>query len=200
MKVNLSIGFDCILNTEIQETNSLSRGRAQALYLRTRFNGSHFQFIFTSLVKQSPRLFTSFLAVTRAYESTKTYRDLKLRCAIVQDKNLKLLPLEQVYNKYNGVWNLSAEQGNLGSFFVTNVRLVWFANVAENFNVSVPWIQISEIAVRESKFGTAMAIRTLKQSGDYTLGFKMENIENVFQEIVNLHKVYIDSPIFGVEA
>ena len=45
-----------------------------------------------------------------------------------------------------------------------------------------------------------MAIRTLKQSGDYTLGFKMENIENVFQEIVNLHKVYIDSPIFGVEA
>ena len=65
---------------------------------------------------------------------------MKLRCAIVMDKNLKLLPQEQIYNKYNGIWNLSAEQGNLGTFFITNIRLVWYANVAENFNVSVPWI------------------------------------------------------------
>ncbi|GAB5365722.1 hypothetical protein AAMO2058_001082400 [Amorphochlora amoebiformis] len=37
-----------------------------------------------------------------------------------------------------GVWNLSAEQGNLGTFFNTNILLVWFAEMAENFNISIP--------------------------------------------------------------
>lgn len=36
----------------------------------------------------------------------------------------------------SGVWNLSSDQGNLGTFYITNVRIVWFANLAENFNVS----------------------------------------------------------------
>ena len=42
-----------------------------------------------------------------------------------------------------GVWNLSSDQGNLGTFFVTNVRLVWHANLAENFNVSMPYLQMA---------------------------------------------------------
>jgi hypothetical protein len=37
---------------------------------------------------------------------------------------------------------LSSEQGNLGTCFVTNVRVVWFANLAENFNVSIPYLQM----------------------------------------------------------
>lgn len=36
---------------------------------------------------------------SRAYETTKLYRDLKLRGAIIKDKQLILLPNEQVYNK-----------------------------------------------------------------------------------------------------
>ena len=39
------------------------------------------------------------------------------------------------------MWNLSSDQGNLGTFFITNVRLVWHANQAENFNVSIPYMQ-----------------------------------------------------------
>lgn len=80
--------------------------------------------------------------MNRSYESTKLYRDLKLRGAIVQDKKLIILPNEETYNQLSGVWNLSSEQGNLGTFIVTNVRLVWFANMAENFNVSIPYMQM----------------------------------------------------------
>jgi Bardet-Biedl syndrome 5 protein len=54
-----------------------------ALYLRTRYQQSRYEFIFSSLAKNSPRLFTSFQAVIRSYETTKLYRDLKLRCAII---------------------------------------------------------------------------------------------------------------------
>jgi Bardet-Biedl syndrome 5 protein len=60
----------------------------------------------------------------------------------LKDNELNLLPLEQTFSKVNGVWNLSSEQGNLGCFFLTNVRIVWHANLAANFNVSLPYIQI----------------------------------------------------------
>ena len=33
-------------------------------------------------------------------------------------------------------------QGNLGTFYVTNVRLVWHANMNESFNVSIPYLQM----------------------------------------------------------
>jgi redox-regulated HSP33 family molecular chaperone len=45
---------------------------------------------------RSPRIFTTVQAVFRAYETTKLYRDLKLRGAIIRDKTLNLLPHEQV--------------------------------------------------------------------------------------------------------
>ena len=61
-------------------------------------------------VPGSPRLFTSVIAVHRAYETTKMYRELKLRAAIISNKSLRLLPQEQVYDKINGVWNLSSDQ------------------------------------------------------------------------------------------
>jgi Bardet-Biedl syndrome 5 protein len=40
------------------------------------------------------------------------------------------------------VWNLSSDQGNLGTFFITNIRLAWHANLAQNFNVSIPYMQV----------------------------------------------------------
>ncbi|XP_015778467.1 PREDICTED: Bardet-Biedl syndrome 5 protein-like [Acropora digitifera] len=44
--------------------------------------------------------------------------------------------------KINGVWNLSSDQGNLGTFYITNVRLVWHANMNDTFNVSIPYLQM----------------------------------------------------------
>jgi hypothetical protein len=38
------------------------------------------------------------------------YRELKLRGAIIHNKQLKILPLEQLYTTVPGVWNLSSDQ------------------------------------------------------------------------------------------
>lgn len=70
----------------------------------------------------------------------------------------------------NGVWNLSSEQGNLGTFFVTNVRLVWHADLVETFNVSIPYMQIVSVRVRGSKYGQALVVETHASSGGYVLG------------------------------
>lgn len=47
---------------------------------------------------------------SRAYNSSKMYRELKLRGAIVQGKQLRILPQEEIFSRINGVWNLSSDQ------------------------------------------------------------------------------------------
>eukprot|EP00451_Oxyrrhis_marina_P019880 CAMPEP_0204344134 /NCGR_PEP_ID=MMETSP0469-20131031/25403_1 /ASSEMBLY_ACC=CAM_ASM_000384 /TAXON_ID=2969 /ORGANISM="Oxyrrhis marina" /LENGTH=343 /DNA_ID=CAMNT_0051329355 /DNA_START=11 /DNA_END=1042 /DNA_ORIENTATION=+ len=202
-RTNLSIGFSCVTNVAIRLVTSKLKGSTQALCVMTRFNGARFEFIFTSLVKNSPRLFVSVQAVFRSYETTKLYRDLKLRGAIIQDKELVMLPNEQIYNKVNGIWNLSSDQGNLGQFFITNVRVVWFALLAENFNVSIPYLQMKSINVRNSKFGQALVIETTQGSGGYILGFRadpVDHLETIYQEISHLWQVFSKNPLFGVDA
>ena len=171
---NLSIGWATVAHLQIKKTKSKLRGNTKALHVATRFEGSRFEFVFTSLVQHAPKLFATALQVHKAYESTKLYRDLKLRGSVVREGKLNLLPHEEVFSQRKGVWNLSAEQGNLGSFFVTNVRLVWHAQNAENFNVSIPYMQMAEVRVRGSKFGPALVVQTTKSSGDYALGFRVD--------------------------
>lgn len=199
-KINLSIGLNTVLSINIRKANSKLRGNTQALCVLAKFN-SRFEFVFTSLVKNSPRLFTTTQAVMRAYETSKLYRDLKLRGSVIKDGDLILLPGEQVYNKISGVWNLSSEQGNLGTFFLSNIRLVWHAHLASNFNVSVPYMQVKSIKIRESKFGKALVLETFSKAGGYVLGFKIdppEKLQEAFTEVVHLHEVFAVNPIFGV--
>mmetsp|Transcript_24166 Transcript_24166/g.53773 ORF Transcript_24166/g.53773 Transcript_24166/m.53773 type:complete len:351 (-) Transcript_24166:2076-3128(-) len=199
--INLSVGLSTVMSANIKQAKSKLRGATQALVVLAKFS-TRFEFIFTSLVKNSPRLFTTVQSVLRAYETSKLYRDLKLRGSIVKDGELILLPQEQIFAKISGVWNLSSEQGNLGSFFLTNVRVVWHANLATNFNVSLPYMQIKSIRVRESKFGRALVLETFQKSGGYILGFRVdpqEKIAEVFQEIHSLFQIYSVGPLFGVD-
>lgn len=77
--------------------------------------------------------------------SSKLYRELKLRGAVVHNKQLNLLPLEHIFTTLSGVWNLSSDQGNLGHLILTNIRVVWFADVNEGFNMSLPHLQIKYV-------------------------------------------------------
>ena len=201
-KKNLSIGWNCVASLQIKKTKSKLRGPTKALVVTTRFEGSRFEFVFTSLIQHAPKLFATAINVHKAYQSTTLYRELKLRGSIVKEGKLNLLPHEEVFSQRKGVWNLSSEQGNLGSFFVTNVRLVWHAQAAENFNVSIPYMQMAEIKVRGSKFGPALVVQTTKSSGDYALGFRIDPEEilgEVMQELTSLHRIYASEPVFGID-
>lgn len=200
-KVNLSIGFNSVMVISIKKAKSKLSGNTQALYVMAKYQ-SRYEFIFTSLVKSSPRLFTTVQAVLAAYESSKAYRDLKLRASIIKDGELLMLPNERLMNRIAGVWNLSSEQGVLGTFYITNVRLVWFANLAPNFNVSVPYIQIQDVRVRESRFGKALVVEVWQRSGGYVLGFRIdrqETLTTVFKEVKAMAMAAAESPMFGVE-
>mmetsp|Transcript_8063 Transcript_8063/g.23100 ORF Transcript_8063/g.23100 Transcript_8063/m.23100 type:complete len:371 (-) Transcript_8063:344-1456(-) len=200
-RTNLSVGMNCVINLSMKAINSRLKGNTQAIYCLTKFNGSRFEFIFTSLVDNGPQLFNRVQSAFRMYDMSRLYRDLKLRGNIIHDKELKLLPMEELYTKVSGIWNLSSEQGNLGTFFISNVRVVWHANLAPNFNVSIPYIQIQSVRARDSKFGQALVIETTPSSGSYILGFKVDpppKMAEVEKEIQALFQVYTTNPNYGI--
>lgn len=56
--------------------------------------------------------------------------------------------------------------------------------------------------IRDSKFGPALVVDTLPQSGNYTLGFRIdppEKLHEVYQEISSLFQIFSVNPIFGIE-
>ncbi|ETN80038.1 hypothetical protein NECAME_02517 [Necator americanus] len=205
-RINLSIGYSSVTALQSREVVSKVRGtEVEALYVMARApsTSTKFEFIFTAMTSgMHSKMFNTVNSVHRAYETTKLYRELKMRGAIVDESNnLKLLPLEQLIDKVNGVWNLSTDQGTLGCFVITNVRLVWFASTNSLYNVSVPYLQLYSCRIRESKFGLALVIETTSQSGEYVLGFRIdpaERLQQVCKAIQTLHKASNLRPIFGV--
>lgn len=53
-----------------------------------------------------------------------------------------------------------SSKGNLGIFHITDIRIIWHAELNENFNVSVPYYQTKSIKIRDSKFGLALVVET----------------------------------------
>jgi len=202
---NVSIGYDCVQSMAIRTATTKLRGTVQSLHIMTKFQGSRFEFIFTSLVKNSPRLFTTVQAVCRAYETTRVYRDVKLRTAIIRDRQLLLLPRETVISRVDRVWNVSADTANLGTLHATNVRLVWFAATSDAYNISVPYVRFLRVRVRASRHGHTLVIDTRPppgQTAGYVLGFKLDSDDallTLVEQIGKLFTMFCVKPELGIE-
>lgn len=68
--------------------------------------------------------------------------------------------------------------------------MVWFATLTENFNASIPWVQVKAIKVKDSKYGYALVIETSDFSGNYVLGFRTEKLEAIYLETSKLVSTY----------
>ena len=203
-KVNLSLGLGCVLSVNTTNTKSyLLKGGGESIVVLTRFNNSRFEFVFSTEADKTRKLLTTMQELVRAYQATRLYREVKLRGAIFAEKQqLRMLEDEEIHSKTNGVWNVSGETGNLGTFVITNVKVVWFANLAPTFNVSIPFIQIRNLRIKNSKFGTALVLDVHRQGGGFVLGFRLDPVEKLrqlYNEIGSLWTAYTSRPNFGVK-
>ncbi|KAK7870255.1 hypothetical protein R5R35_000984 [Gryllus longicercus] len=62
-RINLSIGYNCIITTAVRTVNSKLCGTTEALHILTKGNNSRFEFIFTNLVLGNARHLTSIMGV-----------------------------------------------------------------------------------------------------------------------------------------
>uniref|UniRef100_A0A8R1HWV4 BBSome complex member BBS5 PH domain-containing protein n=1 Tax=Caenorhabditis japonica TaxID=281687 RepID=A0A8R1HWV4_CAEJA len=208
-RINITIGWNCITGVQTKTSTSIAQrnrgGSNEAIYVMAKVNSSttKFEFIFTTTNSSAhSKLFNTINSLSRAYETTKMYRELKMRGIFIrEDGSLRILPGENIIEKASGVWNLSTETGSLGVFIVTNIRIVWYAELNIGYNVSVPYLTLYSARVRESKFGMALVLETTSSSGEYVLGFRIdpqERLQNLLKTIQSLHKAHLLKPVFGV--
>ncbi|XP_071562290.1 BBSome complex member BBS5 isoform X1 [Temnothorax nylanderi] len=201
-RINLSIGYNTFIAVNTKILHTIHGAYVQALHVLTSFRNCRYEFIFTNHDAKSTRHYTSVIGVYRAYVSSKIYREIKLRSGIIRENRLVLLPQEKVHSSVQDVWNLSVEQGNIGTFITTNIRLVWYADVNHQFNVSIPYLTIGNITIRTSKFGPTLVILSTEASGGYVLGFRVNPLQQLHithKEVSILRSEFEKFPIFGVE-
>ena len=68
---------------------------------------------------------------------------------------------------------------------VTSVRVVWHAGFADNFCVSVPFVQLKAAALRDTRAGLALVLQTSQRAGGIFLGFRCDEP----QRLDALHRV-----------
>ncbi|KRY33478.1 Bardet-Biedl syndrome 5 -like protein, partial [Trichinella spiralis] len=201
-KINLTIGFNSITAIRTRSTLSKLVGKTESLYVLTKPGSTRFEFIFSIINQANAKLFASILIVFRAYETSTSYREVKMRTPIIVRETLKLLPLEEQCKRVEGTWNLYSDEGDLGVLIMTNVRVVWFATVNESMNISIPYLHIKSCRIKNSKFGLALVIETSVQSGSNIFGFRIDpqdRLEEVCRQIISLHSMFQVNPVFGVE-
>lgn len=200
IKINLSIGYDCILSSDIKTAESKLGGQMKALYLKSKFNGNRFEFVFNALGDFSPKMFTSFHQIYKAYDSTRLYRDLKMKGFLTQDKNIIVLQNETILQKVNNVHIVNNDQTVNGIFLSTNIRFVWYSSVIDNFNVSLPFIHIKSIKTKDSKAGKLLLVETNKFIGGNNFAFKFpDQLDTYCSDLNSIWKKSIDMPMFGVD-
>eukprot|EP00053_Salpingoeca_punica_P022345 m.6320 g.6320 ORF g.6320 m.6320 type:complete len:175 (+) comp3346_c0_seq1:3-527(+) len=98
---------------------------------------------------------------------------------------------------------LAADQASLGVMILTNIRFVWFSHFNEQYNVSVPYLQVVSTCVQHNtKFGTAFSIFTGPTTGNLNFGFRLdpeERFRSVYKLLTRLIHMMHASPITGVE-
>uniref|UniRef100_A0A183BL13 Bardet-Biedl syndrome 5 protein homolog n=1 Tax=Globodera pallida TaxID=36090 RepID=A0A183BL13_GLOPA len=93
-------------------------------------------------------------------------------------------------------------KGNLGVLVITNIRVVWYAALNPQYNVSIPFLQLKSCRIRDSRFGDALVLESSLMSGEYVLGFQIkpeERLEFTCKAVQALLNACHSSPIFGVQ-
>eukprot|EP00040_Diaphanoeca_grandis_P010590 m.54290 g.54290 ORF g.54290 m.54290 type:complete len:388 (-) comp21886_c0_seq1:28-1191(-) len=217
--INLSVGFSAIKRDglKIERVTSRLGGDTHAIVAiaenlirkqvkrdgkwGTEKTTTRFKFIFTNLVQGSPRMFTTIQAVFKAYDSSRLYRECRIRSCISRDFNLDLLPGEEMIEKIDATINIQGDNAQIGSLIWTSVRIVWLNTTNELHNISISFLQVLNIAVTSTKFGNVIAITVRKRGGGHIVGLQpppQHLPEDIKTRMLQSFQDYADSPDFGV--
>jgi len=202
---NLSIGYDTIEELTEKEYESKIKGNTKAIFIKSKSGSQRYQFSFNSVSESSPNLYNALNNILKIYDSGRLYRDLKFKGKIMnfKEKKLDLLLDEEISGKYKNISFVSSDQNYFGTFITSNIRIVWFCNNVENFNLSIPWIQISSINLQENEeYGKILIIKSQKLFGGNSYPFFSNDqkvINNLINEVLSLKKIYQSNPILGID-
>ena len=196
-KINLSIGYNTFVKMALvpQDLNN----DCEHIQIKAFHNDSRYEFFFFRK-KNSKETFDILPRIYNAYDGSRGYREIFIRKIITENDQLILWDREKIINQYQNVWNLGKNEGKLGKFYFTNIRIVWVSSTNENFNISIPYTRILKIVKKNSNFGDAIGVLSSKAFGGLDIGFKIDSIDYniVLNEMKNLWETYKGSPYQGI--
>ena len=196
-RINLSIGYNTFVKMALVPQDL--HNDCEHVQIKALHNDSRYEFFFFRK-KSSKDTFDVLPRVCNAYDGSRGYREIFIRKIVSQNDHLILYEREKIINQYQNVWNLGKNEGKLGRFYFTNVRIVWISNTNENFNISVPYTRILKLVKKNSNFGDAIGMQTSKAFGGLDIGFKIDAVDYniVLEEMKNLWDTYRNNPFQGI--
>lgn len=148
-QVNISIGYDTVLSVQEDEESNKVVGKRKTFSLSCKKNENRYEFMFASYDSNAPNLTDIFNSAMKNFDESRLYRDVKLKGNFIVNQQLSLLKGEKVYHKTGEVHNLSYSKSTVGLMILTNVRFIWFSDINETLNLSIPLSQIKEVKVTD---------------------------------------------------
>lgn len=166
-RTNISVGYLTIKNMivkEVKNSNKHDESTSSTLCISSRYRMVKYQFLFCipsfgskslhtralqGAGKDQSRFFSLAYTTWKAYENSMPYREVRLRTAITINSGMQLLllPMEKIIGLYSLSICLSENSIFSGKFWVTNVRIVWIQAQKADFNISIPFVQMEDLAL-----------------------------------------------------
>ncbi|XP_065567151.1 Bardet-Biedl syndrome 5 protein-like isoform X2 [Artemia franciscana] len=181
---NISIGNGCVkvITSSMAERKNreTALGMNEVLYIVCRYGEAKFEFIFSSQYQTAIEIYQIAQETMSMYSRTSILRQVRLRSSSIFTDSLVLAPNEEIICFVEGTWNVTAEQGTLGTFYLTRRRAVWIALCNSVYNASIPYmhVQRDEISTRNAQGTDINTIQIDKLVFHEPLGLCFELADN----------------------
>jgi hypothetical protein len=208
LKNNFSIGYDTIIDLSEKKTESkidVDNEIITSLCIKCKDNDNEYEFLFTSIAEKDINLKTSLSNILKIYEVGRYYRDIKVKGAdivVFKEKKLNQLPDENILNTLNGISYINNQGNYPGILILTNLRIVWLSIQYENFNLTIPWIQMSKIQSKgDSKYEKLISVKIKSYFGGNLYNFyiaKTNLFDKILDDMTKAMYYYQEDPLLGV--
>ena len=209
-KINQSIGYNCIQDLEKKTSDSLISGQNNILTIKTKVDKNRYELEYMHLsdIKNDP--YINLSNILKIYDEGRLYREMKQNCEDIINKdnvNLILLKNEQITNSFKNISiNVNNEndnnKNNIGTLFLTNIRIIWISDKNPFYNITIPLIQIlSSTGENHSSFGVSIKIKLTRDFGNSIILIYSKNgkiNEQFCEEFSKKIKKNLQEPILAI--
>ncbi|KAE8305095.1 Basal body protein, BBS5 [Giardia duodenalis] len=145
------------LEESVPPDNGLFITGNRSVVLHATFNQLGYKFELKpssrEFTQQNSNFFNILQAVYRAHDTTRMYRRVRVRSSIVRDGQPILLSREVILSSISNIGLVSAigVSNVLGVFVRTSHRIIWFSPANESYNVSIPYVDVLSLSLKEIK-------------------------------------------------
>ena len=212
-KINQSIGYDCIENLEKKSSDSMMTGQSNILSINCKVDKNRYELEYRHLSENNHDPYINLTNILKLYEEGRIYREMKQNYEDIINKENKILVLLKNEKMMDTFKNISIilnnendttnnKLNNTGTLYVTNIRIIWINDKNNNFNISVPWIQISSAKGENNpSFGISLKIKLNRLYNNFTILFysRYDKIDEQFcEDFIKKMTKNLQDPILAI--